>query len=1581
MEVLQERVIEIPLEGSENVLEIDCSQLPENAYDICEVLEQENSNIKFYLIFALEYYKKSKIEEAVFLLKRGLSKDTSSDLQSKLPLINCLANIFIQKAKSCCIHENRNTLAAKDDLDSPNLYNTDPFKEDQAEEENVKSSREAFFQLATTLFKEADRIQPDNITTQLGKGILYLVSKQPDLALQQFVMVLLKEPKNMSALLGKARIQYSRKQYSSALQTYQQALKINPKHTPDPRIGIGMCFFKLGRLAETKLAFERSIKVNSNNAPARILLSILDFNEAKKIMLLNNDVDDIVSNYLESGITHLKEAYLEDPNQAMVLIHLSEKLLYRGQLNEAASLARKAYNLTDTLAIQAEALFQLARILHIQENFEKAYEYYQKTLALNSRHALARQGLGKIQVRRSEMAAAVTTFQNLLSRFPQCVEAMHFLGYLHSKLPNQKLQAVEYYENKIKTIAANGDQSWSGSWIDRLDLFSDSEVFLECSQLLESINVSKSKSFFVGAKKIIEKQIVNPADNDTTHQTIKLVEISNNISVLSILENESNFGLEEIKNVIDKCSQLLKKARDTENSSTDDDSTLDKDSHEKLLQIDATLRYNLGRAYESRSNYSEAKEVYTELVNSYPGYVDGFLRLGVLAQQVDGSFDLADQYFSTAYKLNPKNISTLLLQAELLFNKGEMQNSRRTLEGILKNVDRHDLYTLCSLGNYYLKAVRSEATTVNMLNQTLNPGSTNTQNQQSVDKRSLAATKMEYKKHMHNLVTNYKRAHEFYRKCLTLNPRCITAVNGFASVMAERGLLSESRDLLIEVRDAQALCTIDSSLIGTVSSTASSGASNTISGGSSGTASGLPGSLDPFMNSLVGGELPSIVSGGLLEDTTLSTCSNLAHIYVELGQYKLAINLYEMCLKRAQLILNSKKNVGSQQIETATFRNLQLCLARALYIQARTTKSIPTMRHALANLNHLCEESIRSENSLKKNNEKPENENTVKTDTEQKSEKSISETSLENGQPDSKQEATAVIKEEVTTTNKEEVAKEVVKEENTQKGQSGNPEDNEDSGLTEGIDTEKEKQGDSTNNTKPLLPELTISTKDKSVVLVDGCDPVLIYDLALAKQNLAQMISDLPLEQCTHEDLEAMIVILEESNTVFNKLSLAKGPLNALISSIKKQKVKTEKSTEPKDEKSSKASEQTQVSVKFHVDPKMASQRASFGKYLYSSMQKKIGKFVEMEEHKKQQAEASRKRRIEQQALLEAQQKATLDAQKKQDELLLQQTQLKNDMLRAEMARAPSSINKNNDNYSSEGENGKDKYYDSSNALDADGAASTKPATVKNRKPKTSSGIPRTKKRTTRPNDENMYGSNNENEGIEKGDESGNLERNSNKERRMNEKMNILERRKKLAERKMRRDRHFEQEEDRERRLKNREKTGYDSESDSVYSKRQKKLERKGALPASDEDSDSDLGYRGNKNNIDMRFGNSDREELSGDGNRFKNRKKLHNSQKQNRRLVKRQNTDSMHLDAGDDETRGRSSQETSKKRAKLYSSEVDQQHSQDEKSAYSNLASESYQPNEKDLFGNDSDSALSSLSSDFGSGYDSNLELSPTKN
>ena len=97
--------------------------------------------------------------------------------------------------------------------------------------------------------------------TNTIKGILQLATANLEDAWKSFNLVLQSKPTNIVALLGKARVSYARKQYTPALRLFQQVLQLKPDAQPDPRIGIGLCYWAMEQKQRARSCWERSLEV------------------------------------------------------------------------------------------------------------------------------------------------------------------------------------------------------------------------------------------------------------------------------------------------------------------------------------------------------------------------------------------------------------------------------------------------------------------------------------------------------------------------------------------------------------------------------------------------------------------------------------------------------------------------------------------------------------------------------------------------------------------------------------------------------------------------------------------------------------------------------------------------------------------------------------------------------------------------------------------------------------------------------------------------------------------------------------------------------------------------------------------------------------------------------------------------------------------------------------------------------------------------------------------------------------------------------------------------------------------------
>lgn len=90
----------------------------------------------------------------------------------------------------------------------------------------------------------------------MGRAYLSMLeSDKMDQADAQLNFVLNQSPHYIPALLGKACIFFNRKDYKGALAYYKRVIRRNPRSPAVVRVGIGLCYLKLGNHEKAMYVF------------------------------------------------------------------------------------------------------------------------------------------------------------------------------------------------------------------------------------------------------------------------------------------------------------------------------------------------------------------------------------------------------------------------------------------------------------------------------------------------------------------------------------------------------------------------------------------------------------------------------------------------------------------------------------------------------------------------------------------------------------------------------------------------------------------------------------------------------------------------------------------------------------------------------------------------------------------------------------------------------------------------------------------------------------------------------------------------------------------------------------------------------------------------------------------------------------------------------------------------------------------------------------------------------------------------------------------------------------------------------
>lgn len=147
--------------------------------------------------------------------------------------------------------------------------------------------------------------------------------------------------------LAQARILFARRSFRPALKAYQTVLKTAPNFLPDPRIGIGLCFWMLGERDRARAAWERGMVVVSSirtlEEPATLtrfrknptspvpglLLGLAHLNASKDPTLPGGE--DARSEQYAQGIKLVTAAFKLDNTQAAAASPLANHFLLTGK--------------------------------------------------------------------------------------------------------------------------------------------------------------------------------------------------------------------------------------------------------------------------------------------------------------------------------------------------------------------------------------------------------------------------------------------------------------------------------------------------------------------------------------------------------------------------------------------------------------------------------------------------------------------------------------------------------------------------------------------------------------------------------------------------------------------------------------------------------------------------------------------------------------------------------------------------------------------------------------------------------------------------------------------------------------------------------------------------------------------------------------------------------------------------------------------------------------------------------------------------------------------------------------------------
>lgn len=718
------RILDVPLNNNTESLELDLDEIcgGEGSVDeIVGIFVGEKLSVKYWTRGVMEYWRRDLREDGVSLGEQGIQALRAQGRSEEcLPLLCQLVTGLV------CLAKNLPTMkleAASYDL----LPDAQPVKE-------------VYLSRALLYVNEATAIDPKNPLVLDARVALFLAKKEFDQVLNTCEQILKDSPTHLPALLAKARVLFHRKYYRPALKIYQQVLSQAPMFLPDPRIGIGCCFWFLGETSMAKKAWQRSIAVHPGKASqsAQVLLGLVNFHASRDIHLS----DEAKLTAYQESMSYIQGTFKTNRNIAISAAILASHFLTANNWATATKMAERAVQYADATPILVEARLVLARAFHAQGKLVEAQKEYQAAIALDRSILNPVLGVAQIMVAQNEYVPAINTFENVLRRQPRCIEALVNLAALRTHLAftssssteaaAEKTKARDLYEQITRLFATRIKKPGAapqdpGIMPPRIrEVASDPDLYIDIARLSTDTDIGRALKGYcqsLTVRKDLDKSI--PAM------------LFNNIGVLEWKNGNLREAQEQIESALAATASAV---------------VGDESERETNERAAVCMLYNLGVVCEDTGEKEKAKDIYERILLRHPEYVDAKARLALMHLS-HRNFDKANGLLKEALTSQTGNGELRALYTYFLIESNQIKQARDFSVATLKDHDKQDIYALCASGALLYTQARENK----------DPGP-----EASMERAN-----------------RFFRAAEFFEKAIQLDHHCAFAAQGLAIALAE----------------------------------------------------------------------------------------------------------------------------------------------------------------------------------------------------------------------------------------------------------------------------------------------------------------------------------------------------------------------------------------------------------------------------------------------------------------------------------------------------------------------------------------------------------------------------------------------------------------------------------------------------------------------------------------------------------------------------------------------------------------------------------------------------------------------------
>lgn len=768
--------LDVPVYGEEidgEVVEIDLRELADDPTELCGLLEQEHAPRLLWQTVALAYAKLKKTDVAisVFLQASQYLSQTGGLTKDRLSISTALCWMYLWRSREA------------------------PRVPSEGEHVSEAKTKDHYLQLATASLNDATRLNPANPPLFLARGVIYLLraslqapsksagsgpgaidperaellrsaSKSFDDAIR------VSQGRNMLAVMGKSRALYSLGKYAEALAGYQDVLSRMPELVdPDPRIGIGCCFWQLGFKDDAKGAWERCLEINPESKIGNILLGLYYLDASGRVP---TNSAEFIRLYKKAMTEYTQKSFKLDKNLPLTCATFANYFLSRKNMANVDALAHKAIQYTDVNAIASDGWYLLARKEHYAGDIERAADYYRRSDdargGADRGYLPAKFGAAQLTVLKNDLGEAKLRLEKMIQQ-SRNYEAMILLGTLYAEevFANQYAAVKEDKSAEAKkaiTLLEGVRSVWKDA---SKNLSPDSAVLLNLARLYETDSPEKAHQCLQQVEQMELDQVPeseHPSDLEDAAAIRSALrkylppQLLNNMGCFYSQAEKHDLASEMFQAALDACVRISEKDEDQDTDA-----------------LVTTIMFNLGRSYESRGMSDQAVEAYEGLLKRHDDYTDAKLRLAYIKLRKNPNKEGPDAV-AKLYQAHPTDVEVRALYGWFLgkvHSKKKPSNPTedpelRHYKHTLQNYDKHDRYALVGMGNIWLTAAREM------------------RRESDSDKKKRSDT--------------YSRAVEFFDKALQLDPKNAYAAQGVAIALVEdKKDYKNALPIFLKVRD------------------------------------------------------------------------------------------------------------------------------------------------------------------------------------------------------------------------------------------------------------------------------------------------------------------------------------------------------------------------------------------------------------------------------------------------------------------------------------------------------------------------------------------------------------------------------------------------------------------------------------------------------------------------------------------------------------------------------------------------------------------------------------------------------------